>query len=241
MIPALQHFSFLTVLLRLVLAVVCGSILGYGRSKQERSAGLRTYILICVGSTLSVLITIYDYAMLQGPWAAVVEEVGTKFDASRLAAQVIAGIGFLGAGTIIKVAHQQVKGLTTATGLFATVCMGMAIGAGYYLLALVSCILIEVILNGISPWEISFKRHLRNITLSVTFSSLDDLATITGAMEGEHAVIYDIDVEQADETEDRHPSAIFILQMTPGHSSHSGMLTSIAELPCVLTVEELIA
>lgn len=240
-LDTLRQFSFGTALLRLVLALACGGAIGYGRSKKARAAGLRTYMLISVGAAMSVLLTLYEYEMLTGAWAAITAEVGQKFDASRLAAQVITGIGFLGAGIIIKVAHQQVNGLTTATGLFATVCMGMAAGAGFYECVILAMALIVLVLNVMSPLEIAFKRRLRNITLNVEFSSVEDIAAITQLIEGLDARIYDIDVERTERKDEKYPSAIFILQLSKKNHSHSGMLTSIAELACVHSVQELIS
>jgi len=176
-----------------------------------------------------------------GPWADVVEEVGMKFDASRLASSVITGIGFLGAGIIMKVAHQQVNGLTTSTGLFATMVMGLAAGAGFYEGVIMALILIVLLLNVMSPLEFAFKRRLRNITLNVEFNGVDDIARITRAIEKEGARVYDIDVERTERKDDRYPSAIFILQLARRNHSHSGMLSSVAELPCVHSVQELIS
>ena len=233
--------GFLTALLRLALAVISGGAVGYGRSKKARAAGFRTYILISLGAAMSVLLTFYMYEMLNGAWQSVTQEVGMKFDASRMASSVITGIGFLGAGIIIKIAHQQVNGLTTATGLFATVIMGLAAGAGYYECVLVALVLIVLVLNVMSPLELAYKRRLRNITLNVEFQSVEDIAAITAAIEREHATVYDIDVECTECKDDRHPSAIFILQMSRGNHSHSSMLTSVAELGCVHSVQELIS
>lgn len=237
----LRQFNLLTASLRLLLAMVGGGVVGYGRSKQNRSAGFRTYILISIGAAMAVLLTLYMYDMLLGPWSAVTQEVGLKFDASRMASSVITGIGFLGAGIIIKVAHQQVNGLTTATGLFATVIMGLAAGAGFYECVLVALILIILVLNVMSPLEIAFKRRLRNITLNVEFDSVDDIAAITAAIERESAKVYDIDVERTERKDDKVPSAIFILQLSRDNHSHSSILTSVAALPCVVCVQELIA
>ena len=130
-LSSIGQFNLASACLRLLLAMVGGGVVGYGRSKQARSAGFRTYILISIGAAMAVLMTLYMYDMLRGAWSSVTEEVGLKYDASRMASSVITGIGFLGAGIIIKVAHQQVNGLTTATGLFATVIMGLAAGAGF--------------------------------------------------------------------------------------------------------------
>jgi len=237
----LREFSFLSALVRLLLAMLSGGIVGYGRSRKARSAGLRTYMLISIGSAMAVLITFFQYEMLHGPWEDVVNEVGEKFDASRLASQVITGIGFLGAGIIIKAAHQQVSGLTTATGLFATMCMGLASGAGYYELVLVSLVVIALVLNVMSPLELAFKRRLRNITLYVEFNSVEDIGVITDFIQQEHTVIYDIDVERSQRSKDKYPSAIFILKLSKKNHSHSGMLSSLAELSCVQSVQELIS
>ena len=237
----LRQFNLLTVLLRLGLAMLGGGVVGYGRSQKNRSAGFRTYILISIGAAMAVLLTLYMYDMLLGPWAAVTEEVGLKYDASRMASSVITGIGFLGAGIIVKVAHQQVNGLTTATGLFATVIMGLAAGAGFYECVLVALILIVLVLNVMSPLEITFKRRLRNITLNVEFSSVDDIEAITTAIAREGAKVYEIDVERTERKDDKYPSAIFILQLSRDNHSHSSMLTSVAALPCVLSVQELIS
>ena len=177
----LRQFSFASAVVRLLLAMLTGGIVGFGRSQKNRAAGFRTYMLISVGAAMAVLLTQYQYTMLKGPWADVVAEVGLKFDASRLAAAVITGIGFLGAGIIIKVAHQQVNGLTTSTGLFAKMVMGLAAGAGFYEVVVMALVLIVLLLNVMWPLEFAFKRRVRNITLNVQFNSVDDIARITRA------------------------------------------------------------
>lgn len=112
-----DHFS---VLLRTVLAMVFSGILGYEREKKGRPAGFRTYMVVCIGS---------EIAMMTGIFLS--RELGST-DPSRIAAQVISGIGFLGAGTILVTRQNQVKGLTTAAGLWADACLGLALGSGFY-------------------------------------------------------------------------------------------------------------
>ena len=233
--------SFGTVVLRLLLALLAGGAIGYGRSKRDRAAGFRTYMLISLGAAMAVLITIYDYEMLHGLWHETLEQLGEKFDASRMAAQMLSGIGVLGAGIIIKSAHQQVSGLTTATGLFAAVCMGFAAGAGYYSVVILAAVVVVLVLNVMSPLEAGFKRRLRNITLHVEFQSVENIAEISYTIESEHAKIYDVDIERAEPQNGHLPSAIFILQLSRENHSHSSMLTTLAELPCVSSVQELIA
>jgi len=120
-----------SIIVRLILAVVLGGIIGFERGRAGRPAGLRTHILVCLGSTLAIMTNQYIF-----------EKYGIG-DPTRMAAQVISGIGFLGAGTIIVTGRHQVKGLTTAAGLWATACMGLAIGIGFYKAAIATCFLIS--------------------------------------------------------------------------------------------------
>ena len=237
----LRQFNFISVLFRLLLATFCGGVIGYGRAKRRRAAGFRTYMLTCLGAALTLLIASYDYEMLRGPWADIAAQVGMKFDAGRYASQVISGIGFLGAGTILATAHFQVSGLTTATGLFTSVCMGLAVGAGFYELVIITVILVVVVMNIMTPLEVAFKRRVRNITLYVEFDSTEDLATIIDVVKGMDAQIFDIDLERLKKDGERHPGAVFAMKMAKGRASHSDMLSSIAELPCVHSIRELIA
>ena len=233
----LRQFSFPIILLRLLLALACSGLIGYGRSLRGCAAGLRTYMLIGLGAAMSILLSQYEYQMLHGAWAAVTAQVGEKFDASRLASQAVTGIGFLGAGTILKVAHQQVNGLTTATGLLATVCMSIAAGAGYYECEILTMLIIVFVLNVMSPLEVLFKRRLRNITLNIEMEDTENISEISEVIHSQHAEIFDIDIE----TGPAPATAFFILQMSRDNSSHSAMLSSIAELSCVSSVQELIS
>ncbi len=126
----LSSLNDTSLILRLMLSVILGGIIGFERGRAGRPAGLRTHILVCLGSTMAMMTNQYVF-----------QEYGTS-DPTRMAAQVISGIGFLGAGTIIVTGRHQVKGLTTAAGLWATACMGLAIGIGFYKAAIYSCLLI---------------------------------------------------------------------------------------------------
>ena len=129
----LREFHFATVVLRLALALCAGGLIGYGRAKKRRSAGMRTYMLTCTGAALTMLIAMYEREMLYGgqwAWAAAYADI--KFDTSRFSAQVINGVGFLAAGTIVVTRDSDIKGLTTAAGLWASGIIGLALGAGFY-------------------------------------------------------------------------------------------------------------
>lgn len=237
----LRDFNFSSVLLRLVLAVAAGCAIGYGRSKKNRNAGLRTYMLVSVGAALTMLISLYEHRMLGTQWAWVGQITEIKFDGTRFAAQVINGIGFLAAGTILSVAHQQISGLTTAIGLFTCAVLGIAAGAGFYEAVAVSVVCIIIAMEVMQPAEVTFKRRLRNITVNVEFEEIGEMNTITETIKGLGAKIYEIDFERTERSGDKLPSAIIVMKLARGNESHSAMLSSIAELNCVCGVRELIS
>ncbi len=132
---SLAEVNIVSTLLRMALAVVCGGLLGIDRGRKKRPAGFRTYIVVCLGSTLVMLVNQYAF------------QVFDLSDPTRIAAQVISGIGFLGAGTIIVTSHNQVKGLTTAAGLWASAAIGLALGIGFYYGALIATVFIFIVMN----------------------------------------------------------------------------------------------
>lgn len=119
-------------IIRLVLACILGGFIGYERTARNKSAGLRTHVLVCLGSCLIMVLSYNIYRNVQGV---------TNADPARLAAQVVSGIGFLGAGTIMK-EGSTIKGLTTAASLWVVSGVGLAVGGGFYLGALATTILV---------------------------------------------------------------------------------------------------
>jgi putative Mg2+ transporter-C (MgtC) family protein len=117
----IRNFDFLSVTIRLVLALIFGGFIGLERGKQGRAAGMRTHILVCIGSALTVMIGIFATVA-----------ISTSSDPLRIAAQVVSGIGFLGVGTILVKGRFQITGLTTAAGLWSTAAIGLALGAGFF-------------------------------------------------------------------------------------------------------------
>ena len=136
-IDALRGITFGSVLLRMLLACLAGAVIGSERSYKNRPAGFRTHILVCIGAATASMTGIYLYL-----------NRGLPTDISRLGAQVVSGLGFIGAGTIIVTRNRTVKGLTTAAGLWASGVIGLAIGAGFYeggIFAMVLVILTETL------------------------------------------------------------------------------------------------
>lgn len=151
MIEYLRDFNLVSIILRLVFAVVIGGFIGLERGKQGRAAGMRTHILVCLGATLTVMIGIFSNKIL-----------GFNGDVMRVAAQVVSGIGFLGAGTILVKGRFQITGITTAAGLWATAAMGLALGAGFFEGAIVCFILTFLTVAIFHKLEYKFNRwHIR--------------------------------------------------------------------------------
>ena len=236
MVGSFDAFSFLSVLFRLLLAAVCGGLIGFERSKKDQPAGLRTYTICCVAAALATLTSFYVYEMLTAVWA---EGESLKFDGSRYAAAVLSGIGFLAAGSIVRAAHQQITGLTTAIGVFVDVCMGIAIGAGFYAAVIGAFVMLIIVFDMMGHFEGAFKRRTRNLTMVVNFEDILDLDTITEAIRNYGAEIYEFDLEETGEGNIR--SAVIWTKLPKENSSHSLFLTAIAQMPCVESVQELIA
>ena len=240
-LEALRQFNLPSVLLRLTLAMLVGALIGYGRARKKANAGLRTYMLTSIGAALTMLISMYEYEMLTGPWAYASAITDMKFDMSRFSAQVASGVGFLAAGTIIAAAHRQVSGLTSAIGLFACATLGIACGAGFYECVICAMIAIIFAMEFMQPMELAFKRRLRNITIYVEFDAPDDVEIITQTIQDQGAQLYDLEMERTERQGDKLPSAIMTLRLSKENASHSAILSSLAELPCVDSVQELIS
>ena len=170
---------------RLLLALICGGVLGIERGRKNRPAGFRTYMLVCVGAALVMITNEYIY-----------NRYGTG-DPTRLGSQVISGIGFLGAGTIIVTVRNRVKGLTTAAGLWGAACMGLAIGAGYYTAAIISCVMIYFVMAMLYRLDVRVMASARAINLYVEFASVRDIGEFIQYVKDRDMKITDMELIQS--------------------------------------------
>lgn len=148
------HIDTLDLTLRLLMSLAFGGLIGFERELSNSAAGLRTHILVCVGSTLIMLISIYGFSEFAN-------EYNVRMDPSRLAAQVVSGIGFLGAGTIL-ITGNVIKGLTTAASVWVVAAIGLAIGAGFIYPAAVASVLVLIslwVLNKVEKRFISTRKR----------------------------------------------------------------------------------
>ena len=150
-----REFTYLEAGLRILMAIVLGGMIGMERGLKNRPAGLRTYMLVCLGACIVMLTNQYVY-----------EAFGVG-DPVRMGAQVVSGIGFLGAGTIIVTARNQIKGLTTAAGLWASACVGLALGIGLYAVSIMGSVAIFVILTLLHELDFHMRRSTKQVEVYV--------------------------------------------------------------------------
>lgn len=153
--------QYVDIIIKIVLAVVLGGLIGMEREHINKPAGFRTHILVCVGAALAMITSEYMFEMYRG---------ATNMDPARLGAQVISGIGFLGAGTIIK-DGVTVKGLTTAASLWAVSCIGLAIGSGFYSGAIITSVIVYVVLLSFGRIEVPIiNKDKKNVNIKLEVS-----------------------------------------------------------------------
>ncbi|MBU3100175.1 MULTISPECIES: MgtC/SapB family protein [Clostridium] len=163
------------VAIRLALAVLVGGLIGYEREFKNRPAGFRTHILVCLGAAITSMIQLYSIQettnmILQHPEL----QSAMKVDIGRLGAQVITGVGFLGAGTII---HDKgsIKGLTTAASIWTVACIGLAIGLGYYTLTILSTVCVFIVLVFLKTFETKLFKNTNVLKLEIQYVNKKDM------------------------------------------------------------------
>lgn len=150
------------ILLRLLLAALFGALIGLERERKNWVAGLRTHMMVCVGSCLIMIVSAFGFADILGHPSVVL-------DPSRIAAQVVSGIGFIGAGVImfVKQGTETIRGLTTAAGLWTVAGIGLATGGGLFFAAAATTVIALLILWGLKPVEQAYLKRFGQITLEV--------------------------------------------------------------------------
>lgn len=226
-IEFMTELTTASVAVRLVLATLFGSLVGVERANKRYAAGIRTFALVCLGSALATITGLY-FAQLSGNMA----------DSARIPAQLLCGIGFLGAGTIVVTDRKRVKGLTTAAGLWVTASMGIAIGAGLLWEALI-CLALVLVTNYYLHYMTRYvETHTRTIELHIEFEK----EAMTGLFDFiRDECGYTIDsVERRSEQPIIDGDAILHMEINMGRKiKHTVIINDIMELEGVHYVEEL--
>lgn len=223
----LRDISFLSLALRMILAFVCGGLIGIEREFKRRPAGFRTHILICLGAAIATLTSHYLFL-----------EMGYAADPGRLSAQVVAGIGFIGAGSILVNRRQRVKGLTTAAGLWATAVVGLCFGAGFYEGGLAATILILLAELVFSRIEYGLLYCVPEINLYVEYKHGDCLDLILDLLKEDKVKVMNMEIMRASGEGHGNVSVIMLLVLPAKYSAES-LLIRINQLENVVAAEEL--
>ena len=222
----LREVTYLAVVLRIFTAVVFGGAIGLERGMKNRPAGLRTYMLVCVGSCLIMLTNQYLF------------QVTGAGDPMRLGAQVVSGIGFLGAGTIIVTKHNQIKGLTTAAGLWASAGVGLALGVGFYEAAATAGFAVFAILTLLQRWDDKMKGTTKIIELYIELDESVPLGELIRDLRALNLDIESIEMEKDTQLEDNSKPLIVTLK-TKKRSDHKMLIERVRKLDGVIHLEEL--
>jgi putative Mg2+ transporter-C (MgtC) family protein len=166
----LLELNEITVIVRLLLAMICGGVLGLERTRKKRPAGMRTYMLVCIGAAVIMMTAQF----MNQRWGG---------DVGRLPAQVISGIGFLGAGTIMVTKYYRILGLTTAAGLWTAACLGLAIGIGFYYGAIITTVLLMVIVVCVDNLETMYSKGLHRVHVFIILKDIVCLKSLIAYMQ----------------------------------------------------------
>lgn len=224
---ALRDVTLLSTMVRMILAFLCGGLIGIEREYKRRPAGFRTHILICLGAAMTTLTSQYLFLVIH-----------YYTDVARLGAQVVAGIGFIGAGTIIVTRRQRVKGLTTAAGLWTVAIVGLAIGSGFYeggLLVTGLILMAELVFSKIEY------RMLENAPEINPYMEYTDKACLENVLKLYRELgvkILNMEITRSNGSEKHNACAIFSLRLNKTCKAER-LITATGATEGVVSVEEL--
>lgn len=223
---ALREVTLLSVVLRILAAIIVGGLIGLERGLKNRPAGLRTYMTVCLGACLIMLTNQYIY------------QVTATGDPVRMGAQVISGIGFLGAGTIIVTRRNQIKGLTTAAGLWAAAGVGLALGIGFYEAGLIGGLAIFSVMTLLQKMDNSMHRKTKTMEIYVELNRDCNLGDFLAQVREKDIIVQDTAREQDNDLENGIRAYFSTLRLKK-RMNHMEIIDEIRLIPGVVCVEEL--
>jgi putative Mg2+ transporter-C (MgtC) family protein len=223
----ISELNSLSITIRLLMAVICGGLIGIERGRKGQAAGARTHMLVCIGSALVMMTNIF-----------VVNEYSPNSDPTRIGAQVVSGIGFLGAGTILITSKNQVRGLTTAAGLWASACMGLAIGVGFYELAIIGNVFIFIVISALNNLDRKIYGESRRVEMYIEFEDSHVLKRLIVYTKENNLELVDIQVIKNKAIDNIRTGAIFTLR-SKEKRDHAAILADLSEIKGLLFIEEI--
>ena len=222
----IREVTYLAIALRIFAAVIIGGLLGLERGLKNRAAGLRTYMLVCVGACIIMLTNQYIY-----------QAVGSG-DPVRMGAQVVSGIGFLGAGTIIVTRRSQIKGLTTAAGLWSSAGVGLALGIGFYEAAIAGAVAIFIVMSLLQRMDDKMHKKNRVLEIYLELSNEISLGDFLRHVRQQEIDISDIQREQESDADAGIRSYIALIR-SKKRLDHVNIMETLQSIPGVVYIEEL--
>ena len=220
----LREVTLLSVVLRIVAAVLAGGLIGLERGLKNRAAGMRTYMLVCLGACMVMLTNQY------------INQVFATGDPVRMGAQVVSGIGFLGAGTIIVTRRSQIKGLTTAAGLWASAGVGLALGVGFYEAALTGGAAVFFVMTMLQRLDNRVHRKVRSVEV---YFELDEDVSLGDFMRYVRERNFETRDVQREPGSD-HGAKAYIATLKSDKRLHPDVITEVGrEMPGVVFLEEI--
>lgn len=212
------------IVIRLILAVIIGVALGTGRTLKRRSAGIKTHSLVCLGATVVMLTGQYIYFNFPG-----------QMDITRLGAQVISGVGFLGVGTILVTGRNQIRGLTTAAGLWVCACFGLALGAGFVDVAIYASLLALLSLKVLTRIESMFLQHGKYFDLYLEFDRTRDVAEFMKIIRQGNVRVENLEINK---NPDKGVNALLSIEVNDKEKRYN-FVENVREMEMVTFAEEL--
>lgn len=225
----IRDMDFLAVMCRLLLAMLCGGVIGIEREYKRRPAGFRTHILICLGASMTTLTSQYLFLTMH-----------MFTDVGRLGAQVIAGIGFIGAGTIIVTKRKRVKGLTTAAGLWTSAIIGLVCGAGYVECAIFATVMVLVAELLLVKVEYRFVYKVNDVNLYIEYADAVCIESIIRIAKENHITMNGLEITRvAGEGDSSHYYCAVLTLQASRKQLDEKIVKSISDLEDVINIEEL--
>ena len=220
----IREVTYLAVALRVVIAVILGGLIGLERGMKNRAAGMRTYMTVCLGACLVMLTNQYIF------------QVYSAGDPVRMGAQVVSGIGFLGAGTIVVTRRSQIKGLTTAAGLWAAAGVGLALGIGFYEAAIAGSLAIFFVMTVLQGLDNRVHKKTKSLTVYIELEKSTTFGDFVRSVQELSLDVRDVQREAGAESGTR---GYILTVKAQKRRNHLDLVDELRELPGVAFLEDL--
>ena len=223
----LRELNVYSIVLRIILSTLIGGALGLERERKNRPAGFRTYMLVCLGSALVMMTNQYVF------------QVFNTSDPVRMGAQVVSGIGFLGAGSILITGKNQVKGITTAAGLWAAACCGLAVGIGFYEGAIIGGVAILVVMALMQKIDGYVLKNSHTREVYIELDSKTSFSEFLAYAREKGIDVFDIQMQKNKMHTDDSVLSIVLTARNKGKSAQGEVISTLSAAPGMHYIEEL--